>query len=362
MYSKVILIFLITVLVGLVLFLGGYLLSADDLDQTASLGRLERFTGQNSDSPATAQRRLRRLSTRRVFGPALSEDGKKVLFFETDTGKVVASDFEGKTGEVVSGKILTNAYNALWSPNGYEAILSQRSKGLPGYSYFNLKTGQVTALSTKISDPAWSYHGKKIAYLYFDSAEEKGSISIANPDGTIFSNILSIRIDQLRLVWPKDDLLSFYNRGNEAQSLFVLNLNTNTLTKIFGPVTNLQTLWAPNASKVLLSYDLGQQKKIGYLDLADHSESYFEFLATARQCAWSTNSALLYCGGKENEEQAEGLYTIDTKTEKIAGIFSPSSVEVFHVEQPFLTPTEDFLIFRNGYDQYLYSINLHPVK
>lgn len=358
MYSKTILIFLITILVGLVLFLGGYLLSSNDLDQTAAMGRLERFAGQSSDSSTSAPPRLRRLSTVKAFGPAISEDGRKVLFFEEGTGKVLASDFEGKTGEVVSGKIIPNITDAIWSSNSHEALLAQRSRSSLAYSHFNLQTGQLTALPTKLSAPAWSYHGKKIVYLYANPAVEEGIISMANPDGSLFKNVLATRIGQLQLFWPKDGLFSFVNRNGETQSLFILDPANSTLAKIFGPVTNLQALWSPDASKVLLSYIQNQQKKFGYLNLADHSEIYFDFLTTTQQCAWSANGAFLYCGGKEDEEQTAGLYAIDIKTKKIANIFSPSSLETFRVDHSFLTPAEDFLIFINGYDQYLYGINL----
>lgn len=358
MYPKVILIILVSILAGLVLFLGGYLISSNNLHQTTLIGQLGRFENQNSGLSANTRMRLHRLSTVKALGPAISEDGKKVLFFEEETGKIMASDFEGRTGEVVSGKFLNNLTSALWSSNGYEALLAQRLKESLRYSYFNLKTNQTNNLSPQLTDPVWSHHGKKIAYLYFNPTPGEGSISIAHPDGSLFNNILSTRLDQLSLSWPKENLLSFYNRSEETRSLFIFDISTNALTKIFGPAEDLQTLWSPDASKILLSYTSGSTKKISYLNLADLSETAIGLLTTAPKCAWSSNAVYVYCGAKENEEQTEGLYLMDTVSQSFTRTFTSSPLETLAIDRPFLTPAEDFLIFINSADHYLYSIRI----
>lgn len=358
MYPKVILIILVSILAGLVLFLGGYLISTNDLHQTTLVGQLGRFEESNPGSPSGTRLRLHRLSTVKALGPAISEDGKKVLFLEEETGKIMASDFEGRVGAVVSGKFFNNLATALWSSSGYEALLAQRFKGSLRYSYLNLKTGQTSNLPSPVTDPVWSYHGKKIAYLYFDPTPGEGRISIAHPDGSLFNNVLATRLGPLSLFWPKENLLSFYNRSEKTRSLFIFDIHTGALTKIFGPVDNLQTVWSPDATKVLLSYDASRQKKISYLNLADLSETAIGLLTTAQKCAWSSNAVYIYCGAKENEEQTEGLYLIDTVSQSFTRTFTSSPLEILAIDRPFLTPAEDFLIFINNADHYLYSIRL----
>ena len=49
---------------------------------------------------------------------------------------------------------------------------------------------------------------------------------------------------------------------------------------------------------------------------------------------------------------------IEVETQTAKKLFTPFEGEAVNIKNPFLTPAEDFLIFVNDYDQYLYSINL----
>lgn len=355
MYSKFILIFLIVVLVGLVLFLGGYLLSPKN--QTANLGHLNRFDQPQARSEDTAPQ-LRRLSTVRVISPSIAEDGRRVLFFEVGSGKILASDFLGKEGSVVSGKLLSNLSAAYWAANGYETIIVQNSRGELIHSYFNVKTGQIQSLHPNLSRPAWSPRHDKIAYLFFDRQTNEGQISISNPDGSVFKNILPTRLHPLAITWPKEDLISFYDRAGDEQSLFILEMEGNSLKKILGPVNKLQTLWAPDSSKILASYTKDGGEIASIMSLKDQTEIRLDLLTSANKCAWSANSVFVYCGAKKADDQLESLYAIDTTTQSAKLLFTPFETETVNIKNPFFSPAEDFLIFTNDYDQYLYSISL----
>lgn len=355
MYSKFILVFLIVVLVGLVLFLGGYLISSKE--QTATIGNLSGFD-QQTQTKEKSEASLHRLSTVKAVSPTLSEDGKQVVFFESSSGKILTSDFAGQENAVVSGKLVTNFSSARWSRNGYEALITQNVKGTPLYSYFHLKTGRTSALNSKISSPIWSPNGSKIAYLFFDSSREEGQISIANPDGSLFKNILPTRLNPLVLTWPKEDLISFHHRSSDEQSLFTLGTDGSSLEKILGPVSKLQTLWAPDASRMLVSYTRETEKIVSILTLKDHTEIQLHLLTDANKCVWSANTVFIFCGAKETDDQLESLYVVDTTTQRVKLLFTPFETDTINIKNPFLTPAEDFLIFINDYDQYLYSIGL----
>lgn len=355
MYSKFILVFLIVVLVSLVLFLGGYLISSKE--QIATIGNLSGFD-QQSQTKEKSDASLHRLSTVKAVSPTFSEDGKQIVFFESGSGKILTSDFAGQENAVISGKLVSNFSSAHWSRNGYEALIVQNVKGTSLYSYFNLKTGRTSALSSKISYPIWSPNGSKIAYLFFDSSKEAGQISISNPDGSLFKNILPTRINQLAIAWPKEDLISFYGRTGDEQSLFTLGIDGNNLEKVLGPVSKLQTLWAPDSSKLLVSYLKEGEKIISIVTLKDHTETQFNLLTDANKCTWSANAVFVYCGAKETDDQLESLYAIDVPTQSVKLLFTPFQNDPINIKNPFLSPAEDFLIFINNYDQYLYSISL----
>lgn len=356
MYSKPTLIFLIVVLVGLVLFLGGYLLSSKD--QTANLGNLSRFDEDHDVHPENNSPKLHRLSTTRAISPSIAEDGRQVLFFEAGSGKLLASDFMGNARAIVSGKLLSNLLSAHWAANGYEAIIAQNSRGTILHSYLNVKTGRTNPLHQNISRPSWSPRHDKIAYLFFDHQTNEGQISISNPDGSVFKNILPTRTDQLVIAWPQEESLSFYNQAGENQILFVLNIENKKLDKVFGPVSGLQTLWAPDFSKILLTYLEEGVKKSVLVSRLDKSNLSVELITDTSKCVWSANSVLLYCGVKGAADKLESLYVLDTKTQSARRLFTPFETETIEFKNPLLSPAEDFLIFVNDDDQYLYSISL----
>ncbi|MDO8495558.1 MAG: hypothetical protein Q7S32_03505 [bacterium] len=358
MYSKVVLVCLIVILAGLVLFLGGYLLTDKNPGQKANIANLSGFDSEEEGSQSDPASRLYRLSTTKATSPALSEDGKRVLFFEAASGKVLDSDFEGKDSTVVSGKLLTGFSTAEWSRSGYETLIALRSKNNLGYSYFNLKTGQISKLNPKITNPVWSPSGQKIAYLFFDSAAGEGQISVSNPDGSVYKNVLPARLDQIAVLWPKDNLLAFHNRTGEERTLFSLSADGEQLEKLLGPLANLKVLWSPDASKIWISYTVDQQKKASLVDVKNRTETAFDLITSADKCVWSANSVQVYCGGKTAEDQSEGLFNVDTKTSKVHHLFSPSGAEDIDIANPFLAPAENYIIFINAYDQYLYSISL----
>ena len=331
--------------------------------QTASIYQLSRFSEKEGEkdvrSKTSAISGIGRISIVKALSPAISEDGRKILYFEKGTGKILASDFSGQSSGTVSGQILNGFSNALWSKNGEQAIINEQLNK----HYYNLKNGKLSELNRNIKDIAWSKDGKNIAYLFFESEKGEGNISIANPDGASFKNVFQTRIGSLRISWPKENLISFYNPTGPDNSLFLFDIESGLLEKkldsSFDNIKNLEILWSPEGNKILYSrHNEDGSYELRLIDFAQEIDYETGLATTADKCVWTLNSIALYCGMRKESETSENLYHIDIAKKEFGLVFEPSTVESIAIKNPLLSPTENLLFFVNQQDGYLYSISL----
>ena len=324
MNNKNLLIVLIAILLGLTTFLGGYLVAQKK--NTPSLANissnLNRFSSATAKNQIGNEPKLLRLSSVKAVEPTLSDDGKKILYSEKGTDKIFASDFSGLN-------------------NGF------------------VKTKDKSSLNPNISGAALSKNRQKIAYLYHDKGTDEGQISIANPDGSVFKNILPTRARQLKFDWVNDNQISFYNPTGEDRDLFLLDLESKQLEKILDSSNGLKILWSPDGSKLLYSAD----NQLSFLNLKDKTVLAIDLSTEADRCVWSLNSFLAYCGSTsspqaDSNSTVDSLYQLDIAKKEFGLFFQPSSIDKIKIKKPLLSPAEDYLFFVNDLDGYLYRISL----
>lgn len=379
MNNKKFLIILIVILISLVTFLGGYLVAQKNNSLQANISNLHRFSSSVANYGHLKQEnknlpQLIRLSTVKAADPAISEDGKKILYFERDSGKILSADFSGQNSSLVMGKILSGLTEAKWAPNGSKVIVNQKGGKK---SYLELETEEAVALSTGISDLAWDKNSLKIAYLFYDSKTGDGQISIANPDGSVFKNIIPTRANRLKIDWVNNDKISFYSPTEEDHSLFSLDIESKQLEKVLDSLLGLKIIWSPDGSKLLYSHQppfveaSGDRKQVelALLDLESKAIFAVDLQTEADRCVWSLNSLYIYCGASStrtadnpqlnsSEQFSDSLYQLDIARKEFGLIFKPSLADEIKIKKPLLSPAENFLFFINDLDQYLYRINL----
>lgn len=321
MQNKNLLISLIIILIGLITFLGGYLIAQkNNLPQQANISTLGRFSSSNTKTQSKVEPKLLRLSTVKAINPYFSEDGKKILYTERGAGKVFAVDFSGQNNSFVKGE-------------------------------------EASTLNSNISGATLSKNGKKMAYLFYDKNTGEGQISLANPDGSVFKNIFPTRAESLKINWISDNLLSFYNPSGEDHSVFLLNIDNKQLKKILDSYRGLRLSWSPDGTKLFYSYEEEGQTKSALLNLIDQVTLAIDLDTRADKCVWTGNSFYLYCGARREGDLSEKLYQLDVQKKEFGLIFEPSVAEPIEMTQPLLSPTEDLIFFVNGLDKYLYKIS-----
>lgn len=326
----------------------------------AGLSRFSSFSGKTGPEKSVVAK-LNRLSSVKVIGPTVSEDGRNLIYFEKDTGKIFSSDFTGQNTQIITGEIKENITEAVWSKNGRQAIVAKKTPRGQTLSLFDLKNKDLVSLNAKMSGITWSPDGQKIAYLFFEPTTEEGNISIANPDGSSFKNILPTRNGQLKITWPSKDIIAFHSPSGADKSLLLLNKETGELEKILESYDNLKTLWSPDGLSLIYSYNkegIGPVTNIIRIKDGNYESMETDLRTNAGKCVWRLNSQKFYCGGTKADSEEEGLYEFDLNKKEFGLVFQSNSADSISIEKPFLSPTENFIFFTNGYDQYLYAISL----
>lgn len=321
MDNKNFLIALIVILVGLATFLGGYLIAQkENSPQSANISILDKFSSSNTKNQTRNEPKLLRLSAVKAIDPYISEDGKKILYLEKGSGKTFATDFSGQNSTLI-------------------------------------ETEKTSPLNPNISGVILSKDKRKIAYLYFEKNAGEGQISIANPDGSVFKNILPTRANKLKIDWVSDSRLSFYNPDGDDHSLFLLHIESKQLEKILDSRSGLKTSWSPDGSKLIYSHRPSAEvesehvERLSLLDLKTKETLIIDIPAKADQCVWSLSSIFAYCGNDK-------LYQLDVNKKEFGLVFQPSPAEQMRIKKPLLSPAENFLFFVNELDGYLYRISL----
>jgi len=316
--------------------------------------------------------KIRPISQEPVIGHTIINE--KVKYYLSSNGNIFESDFNGLNKKQLSSDNLNGLIKVLWSKNKDKVInIFEKNYLLEKYLY-NYNTDSLTLLDPKIRWIAWSLTQDKIAYQYYNSQTEDNNISISNPDGSEWENILSTRMKNLIVEWPHKDKIAIRTKPSGlAQSvIYEINLFDNNLKKIIEETYGLTALWSPLGNKILISETNSQGKNLK-LKLADLDEQIIKeltFVTLPEKCVWSQDNKTIFCAipkdipissvmpddyYKEELLFSDEIWRINLETEDIVKI---EEKDDFDAKELLLSPLEDYLLFINQKDDLLYSLEL----
>ena len=307
-------------------------------------------------STANDAARLERLSTSSVLGPALSPDGRKVVYLERTSGQLMASDFSGKTNTPYQTTVLTGSDTLIWERDATTLLARQAYQGKLRWLYHRLDGTAAILLAENISSPVFSPTGNKLAYLYFDPASQTGNISLANPDGSNFSPLIPTRQDSLIIDWLDSDHLLF-SKKVASEGIFILDTASPKLNRLIEENNTSSWLVSPDSNNILYQQQPALGGGLVVFTMTTKTKQVIGLNSQPEQCAWGINSDKLFCAGSLTDGVA-ALFVIDLKNKQIRQLSGSLEQAGISIYKPFLTPTADYLIFINQLDNYLYSYRL----
>lgn len=330
--------------------------------------------GQNAISDMTALK-IKPVSQEKVLSPTIGQDGQTVKYFSRTSGNVYQSDFNGNNLKKISSVNLNNLLKVLWSPDKEKVIgIFQDQDKIKKY-FYDYTSNQTAVYDDKINYLAWSPDSKKIAYHFINPQDGQNNVSVANPNGANWKNIFKTRLDNLIIEWPVKEKISLrLPPGGLAQNvLYSLNPETGDFFKVISDTFGLIAKWSPKGDKVLFSATNSQGKN-PRLHVGDEKGANFKNLnlaGLADKCVWSKDDKTIFCALPQEISQnavwpddyykgllvlRDDIYKIDLETEQKTKILGSSDAISYDVQEPFLSPKEDYLFFVNRGNGLLYSL------
>jgi len=320
---------------------------------------------------------IQAISQEPVLDPII--DNQKVKYYSKNNGYVFESSFNGSEQTRLSSNILLDLLKVLWSPNKDKVIAIFEKDGLLGKYLYDYDTGVSTSLDRNIRWLAWSPIEDKVVYQYYNPQTEDNNISLANPDGSQWTNILTTRMKNLIVEWPNSEQITIRTKPSGlAQSVvYTIDLATGDFQKIISETYGLTALWSPLGDKLLFSETNNQGKnlKLKIADLAKSTTGELSFVTLPEKCVWSQDNRTLFCAVPKNIPDSTTLpddyykkqvsftdefWAINLDTQETIRIFIPENegTATYDAKQLLLSPLEDYILFINQKDDLLYSLEL----
>lgn len=364
---------LILIIVGLVVVVGGILLYL----YYPRGGAPAATDGQDLDQTGQTASQIKKISPEPVLGVAI--DDQRVKYYSAANGNVFESGFDGSGATLTSSSVLLNLIKVLWSFDKSKVIAIFDQDGESEKYLYDYQTKVSTPLDDNIGWISWSPDEDRVAYQYYNSNAGENNVSVANPDGTNWTNVFQTRMKDLIVEWPKSNQLAIRTRpsGLAQSDAYTISLSESALTKIISQTYGLTLLWSPLGDKVLFSETNNQGKnlKLKLLNLNTKETKELTLVTLPEKCAWSGDNKTIFCAVPEKISNfavlpddyykktvsfSDDFYRVNTDEERITPIYSSENetASAFDAKNLLLSPLEDYLLFINQKDGRLYSLEL----
>jgi Tol biopolymer transport system component len=378
----ILIIILIIIFAGLLIY--NFLIKKPGAEPNGGSGFPQGGEGQEANQnnePLIPQpeRKIKALSSEPVLAPTLTADKNEIIYYSRENGNVWQVGFDGASPTKISDAALDNLVKILWSPlkNKAISIFVDNSDNISKY-FYDYSTKKALPLNKYINYIVWSPAGNKIAYQYQNDFTGENNISISNPDGSGFVQLLKTRMKNLNLEWPKGiDIFLWEKPSGLVQSpLYFLSSTTKSFNKIISDIYGFSPKWSPNGEKIIFSRTDSKGKNISIFsaDKSGSNQKPTGATTLTEKCAWSQDPRIIYCAIPKNIEEAvvlpddfykgtflsdDDFWKINTETNEKTKIIEDSELlETYDAYELFLSPQENYLFFVNKTNGLLYSIKL----
>ncbi|MEK7151478.1 MAG: hypothetical protein AAB784_02065 [Patescibacteria group bacterium] len=349
--------FIVFSLVGLAVFLTGYLFSrnSDNFNQQALIDNSLVTRFNKTDEKYVAPTGLFELTSKESSFPKVSTSGE-LWYYIPENGEIRSITIKNPTiGTTLLTKIGPNANYISWADN--KTLIA---KFPTGAIFYNISSNTSKKYDPLITNPVLNKSGTKIAYSYFNKETGEGNISLADPNLESYKNILPTRFANWQIKWLDDIRLAITKPPtleNATSSIYILDTETGSLKNILEFKNSLEIAWANTGESLIYSYadDSDKETSLFYFDLISKNQQEIFSKALASACTWSINNKIVYCA------EPDSFISIDTSiTEPLLKKLTGSvPVEVTkNATNLLLNSTEDYLIFKNSKTGKLYGLQL----
>lgn len=319
-----------------------------------------------------------KLSDVAVSSPVIS--GNNVLYYSKETGNVLSTDLQGESTKSVTNFRIPDIITNIWSPDKAKVINIYKENDSIKKVLYDFSSNKAIPLDSRIKFVNFSTSQNRIVYQFIDSRLGINKISISDPDGLNWKTLQNIRMENVRLFWPKQDLIAILTApsGLVKGSLLTTNANGGSLVRVLSDLFGLTVQYSSDGSFLLYSTtdQSGHSPSLHLLKEGDTNPQNLQINTISDKCAFSQNNNI-YCAipsitngslvlpddfYKNIANFSDSFFKIDTLNNRSFSLFDSSFIRGlgydFNVSELVISPDEDYLIFVNKKDGLLYSIKI----
>ncbi|MCL5795627.1 MAG: hypothetical protein M1338_04725 [Patescibacteria group bacterium] len=258
------------------------------------------FKKNNNNTNTSASANISQIYQADIFSPVISSDGKYMFYFSNKDSQYHFYKLElaNLKNEKISDKF-DAPQSIYWSPQQDKALLEVLynqyifekygsmfiqpgiTDGAKTFWLYDFNKNKLTPLSTSIKTVAWSLNGTQIAYQFLPSDQKIGSLSIANPDGSNWKNVVDLGSGDYKLEWLDDKNIAFWNKpanNNQPISMNKVNVDNGVpeaiVTKI--DISDAKFLKDKNYLLVKTVNTAEKRETAGIINLADQQKQFID--------------------------------------------------------------------------------------
>lgn len=367
MIKKFFIVLGVIVLLATIFFI--YVLSRKDKEKTPSLIAKPHFA------------QLTKIYDKKVFFPALSTDEKNILFYNNeDEAAFYKLSLDNKNIKKISQNLSTPE-DVIWSPDRSKAILKvvywkgyfEESKSpftspdIPNGTLTNwlydFNTKKLKQLNHNIQSIAWLPNGEGIVYHFLDEEKNISNLSIANPDGSNWQNIITLKYDigegsyGLAFLDEKNLIYFTYPSAPADLAFYKLNLETKKITQLINksPLGG-GVLVSPNNQKICFEilHEEDMNYTLGVVDSDGKNKKDLKIKTSLQKSAWASDGQSLIAAVREENKTTDTFYKINITTGQKEEIKYKSETPI-DATNLMLTKDGKTLYFTS--DDYLYKLS-----
>lgn len=321
-----------------------------------------------------------KLSDTAAISPAIS--GDKVMYYSKADGTLFETDFRGSSTKSLTNFKIPDIITSIWSYNNSKVINIYKENGNIRKTMYDTSSNKATLLDSRIKFINFSTSQDKIVYQFIDNPLGINKISTSDPNGLNWKNIQNIRMENVKLYWPKEDTIAILTAPSGIVKGSLLSTTTDTtnggsLTKVLSELFGLTVKYSDDGKLLLYSQtdQYGHSPSLYLLKENEISED-MRLNTISDKCAFSKNNNI-YCAVpsvingslilpddfyKGITSFSDSFFKIDIQNNRNFSLFDTKYLKDlgydFNASDLVVSPNEGYLVFINKKDGLLYSIKI----
>ncbi len=204
---------------------------------------------------------------------------------------------------------------------------------------------------------------------------ENGSIaSLSKTDGVGQTQVFSTPLSDIRAAFAGKNRYAVFTKPSESLAGYLYLVKNGQFSRVAGPLSGLVARVSPSGKWALVSYTDSSQMRMELVELTTGHVLALPIATIADKCAWTADSASVYCGIPDNPPQgsypddwyqgtahfSDSLWRIDVmgRYAQLVDRISKEAGVPLDIERPAIDPDGNAIVFVNKNDGSLWFYKL----